>query len=115
MLHQRIAYTSPAAAVIANVVAGTAIEFITRASNLKIFATADVAGDTFGATITMGGDSRVLVPAGSSINLASATGAGPKLDEDFYGEWPIPAGAHLVVSYAGAATHTGRFAFEVNP
>jgi hypothetical protein len=115
MLHQRIPYTSPAAAVIANVLSGTAIEFITRASNLKVFATADAAGDTFGLSMTMGGDSRVLIPAGSSINLASAAGAGPKLDEDFYGEWPIPAGAHLVLSYAGTAAHTGRFAFEVNP
>lgn len=115
MIHQRIAYTAGASGAIANVVAGSPVEYITRASNLKIFATADVAGDTFGLNIVMGGDARVLVPSGTTINLASATGAGPKLDEDFYGEWSVPAGAHVILALTAASTHTGRFAFEINP
>jgi len=115
MIVQRTAYTVPAAGSIANLLSGTAIEFITRASSLKVFAVADTAGDTFGLTMTMGGDSRVLVPAGSTINVAAAAGQGPKMDEDFVSEWGIPAGAHLVLSITGASTHVGRFAFEVNP
>jgi hypothetical protein len=115
MIHQRTAYSIPAAGSITNLVAGTAIEYITRASTLKIFATADSSGDTFGVTIVMGGDARVLVPSGSTINLASATGAGPKLDEDLYGEWGLPQGAHIIVTITGTSGHTGRMAFEVNP
>jgi len=115
MIHQRTQYSIPASGTIANLVAGTAIEYITRPSNLKIFATSDSSGDTFGVTVVMGGDARVLVPSSSTINLASATGAGPKLDEDFYGEWALPQGAHIIVAITGTTGHTGRLAFEVNP
>jgi len=114
--HQRLPYTIPAAGVIANLLSGQGVEYIGRASMLDLFATADVAGDTFGLTQTLGGDVRTIVPAGSSIGLASAAGAGPKLDEDMWlNGVAIPAGAHLILAIVGTAAHTGRFAINVSP
>jgi hypothetical protein len=115
-LHQRLSYTIPAAAAIANLLSGQGVEYIGRASMLDIYATADAAGDTFSLTQTVAGDQKVIVPAGTAINVAAATGAGPKMSEDGYifGA-PVPMGAHLILAILGTSTHTGRFALNIHP
>ncbi len=115
MIVQRVAYVIPAGGVLANALTGLGVEFIGKASNVELHAVADVAGDTMAFNRTTGGDSSILVPAGSPLNGAAAAGQGPKLDEDLVGSWPIPAGSHLLVQVIGVAAHTGRFALLVNP
>lgn len=114
-IHQRVPFTIPAGGAIANALTGLGIEFMGRASAVKLYGTVDTAGPTIGLSYTMGGDSRVLIPAGSPLPAAAAAGQGPKQDEDFMGEWPVPQGAHLVLSVAGVAAITGRFAIDVTP
>lgn len=115
-LHQRFAYVIPAAALIANVFSGAGVEYIGRASMIDLFAVADVVGDTCSFSCTVGGDQKILIPAGTTLNLAAATGAGPKMDEDLYiSGAPVPMGAHLIFSVAGTAAHTGRIAININP
>jgi hypothetical protein len=115
-LHQRFPYVIPAAASIANVLAGAGIEYIGRASMLDLFAAADATGDTFSLSVTIGGDQKIMVPAGTSINVASVSGAGPKMSEDAYVTGaPVAMGSHLILALLGTAAHTGRFAITLNP
>jgi len=115
-LHQRIPYTIPAGGLLANLLTGVGIEYLGRASVVDLWITADAAGDTFGLTRTLGGDQVTLIPVGTSINVASAAGAGPKTDEDIYLTGAaIPMGAHLIMPISGTAAHTGRSAFNVVP
>lgn len=114
-LTQRISYTIPAGGVLANALAGLGVEFLGKASHVRLFGVADTAGDSISFTRTTGGESQVLVPAGSTLNGAAAAGQGPKMNEDYIGEWPVPAGSHLVLSVVGTAAHVGRFALEVSP
>lgn len=112
---RRLTYTIPAGGVLNNALQGLSVEFVGKASVVRLFGVADVAGDTMSLTRTTGGDSQVLVDAGSPLNGAAAAGQGPKLDEDFIGEWPVPAGSHLVLGVVGTAAHVGRFAVELTP
>jgi hypothetical protein len=114
-VHRRISYLIPAAAVITNVLQGTVAEFVGKAQNVRVFGTADAAGDTVSMTMTVGGDSRVLIEAGTALPVAAAVGAGPKIDEDYIGEWQVPQGAHLILAVNGTAAHTGRIAVDIQP
>jgi hypothetical protein len=115
-LHQRFPYVIPAAASISNVLSGAGIEYIGRASMVDLFAVADAACDTFSLSVTVGGDQKIMVPAGTSVNVASVSGAGPKMSEDMYiSGAPVPMGAHLILAVLGTAAHTGRFAITLNP
>ena len=118
MLMQRVSYSQAASTTTANVVAGTAVEYIGRASIIELFGAAFLAAasDTITLTYTVGGDSRVMVPAGSGLNVNAA---GPQtLNDKLLDAYPVPAGSRLIlalVSDATAGTHTGRFMFGVGP
>jgi hypothetical protein len=114
---QTIAYVAPAGLSIANVLAGTGVEYMGRASVVDLYATADIGPDTFGLTYQLGGDARVVVPAGSAINKATAAGAGPIVPFDtVLTDYPLPLGARLVLALtAGVAANTGRFRFFIKP
>jgi hypothetical protein len=116
MLAQTIPWTVPAALSLPNILTGTGIEFVGRASNIDLLIVADQVGQLFGLTYTVGGDSKVMVPPGSSINLAQVAGMGPLALNDFIlQDYPIPAGAHLVLNISGANTNTGRARLVVKP
>jgi hypothetical protein len=108
-----IPYTTAAAATIANVLAGTAVEYIGKATTMTIYGSADAAGDVFNLT-GFGGDSpgMAIVPAGSPVQVASTVGS-VKTNENFIGMFPIPAGTRLVLSVITSAAHTGRFLFAL--
>jgi hypothetical protein len=118
MLTQRISYSQAASVVTANVLAGTGVEYMGRASLLDLYGAAFLAGanDTVGMSYTVGGDSRVMLPAGSGLNVNAA---GPQVAFDgLLDEYPLPLGARLVMqltSDATAGTHAGRFMLVVKP
>ena len=117
MITQRVAYSQAASTTTPNILSGVGIEYIGKASNIDIYAAAFLAGalDTIALSQTVGGNSQIVVPAGSGINVNAA---GPQVAFDGLGTYPIPAGAHLVLaltSDATAGTHTGNFMFVVTP
>jgi anaerobic C4-dicarboxylate transporter len=117
-LVQRVNYSQAASIVTPNILMGTAIEYLGKASLIDLYAAAFLAAanDTIGLTYTQGGDSRVMVPAGSGINVNAA---GPQIAFDaLLSDYPVPQGAHLVLSVtsdATAGTHTGRFMIGLKP
>lgn len=77
-----------------NVIAGHPLEFIGAASVARLLIDADAAGLTQQFLINVGGDQKVPVAAGASVNAAAAAGQGPKDDEDTVANnVPLPAGA----------------------
>jgi hypothetical protein len=117
-LTQRVNYSQAASAVTANVLAGTGVEYIGRASLLDLYGAAFLAAanDTIAMSYTVGGDSRVMLPAGSGLNVNAA---GPQTAFDgLLDDYPLPMGSRLVLSLtsdATAGTHTGRFMLLVKP
>lgn len=97
-----------AAATIPNVLAGTALEYFGQAATLSLYGSADIAGMSMSLSFNRGGDSDLPVPPGSSIGLASTVGK-VKVNEDFIGQWAVPAGSRLVLSVTnpGAASNVG--------
>lgn len=118
MLIQRIDYSQAASSTTVNVLLGKGIEFIGKASLLDMYGAAFLAAaaDQISLNYTVGGDSKVMIPSGTSLNVNAA---GPQtLNDALMSDYPVPAGAHLVlsvVSDATAGTHTGRFMFVVKP
>jgi hypothetical protein len=108
-MSKTIPYTIPAAAVIANVLTGDPTEYWGKAGALTLYGSCDVAGDTFSLAYYSGGDPGiVVVPPGSLVPVASTAGT-VKNNENFIGQFAIPAGSRLVLSIAGTAAHVGRF------
>lgn len=118
MLMQRVSYSQAASTVTANVLAGQGIEYIGKASIIELFGCSKLAAatDTIAMSYTVGGDSRVMIPAGSALNLNAA---GPQsLNDKLLDAYPLPAGSHLVLavtSDATAGTHIGVFMIGVGP
>jgi hypothetical protein len=108
-ISKTIPYTIPAAAVIANVLTGDPTEYWGKAGSLTLYGSCDVAGDTMSLSYYSGGDpGSALIPSGSLIPVASTAGT-VKNNENFIGQFAIPAGSRLVLSVAGTAAHVGRF------
>lgn len=115
-IQKTFAYTIPAAGVIPNLLAGTAFEFLTRASIVSMYATADAAGDTLTLNINQGGDSQSPIPEPSAIHVAEGAGQGPVVPDDVViNQMGINAGSRLVLAVQGVAAHTGRVMFFVTP
>ena len=118
MLVQRVDYSQAASTTTANVLTGKGIEFIGKASLISMWGAAFLAAasDQIGLQYTVGGMSAVMIPSGTGLNVNAA---GPQVQNDgILIKYPVPAGAHLVlslVSDATSGTHTGRFMFEVAP
>lgn len=118
MLIQRIDYSQAASTTTANVLSGKGIEYIGKASLLDMYGAAFLAAasDQITLTYTVGGDSKVMIPSGTGLNVNAA---GPQtLNDALMSDYPVPQGAHLVlalVSDATVGTHTGRFMFVVKP
>jgi len=109
-IQQIIPYTTAAAATIANLLAGTPLEYWGGAGVLTLYGCADAVGpDTYSLSGYQGGNpGMVMVPAGSALSVASTVGA-IKNNENFLGQFAIPANTRLVLSVTTTAAHTGRF------
>jgi hypothetical protein len=118
MLMQRISYSQAASTVTPNILAGTTVEFIGKASVLELFGAAFLAAatDSTALSYTVGGDSRVMIPAGTALNINAA---GPQtLNDKLLDAFPVPLGSHLIMpltSDATVGTHTGRLMVGVGP
>lgn len=85
---------SIAATSTVNVVAGHPIEFIGAPSAARLLIDGDAPGLTQQFLINVGGDQKVPIAAGASVNTAAAAGQGPKDDEDTVASAvPLPAGS----------------------
>jgi hypothetical protein len=111
--HFGVRTSVPATSNVANVLSGSAIEFLQQAIVLTIMANMD--GGGFGNhTLTVNLAAAPLTPIPSSaLNAASSAGT-VKADEDLVlSAFPIPAGGRLVhfVSNSDAAAHNfnGRY------
>jgi hypothetical protein len=107
-----VKYTEPAAATIANLLAGTPVEYIGEAIKLTIYGSADAAGDTHSLSSFRGSEPGALVIPLGPIPVASTAGA-IKTNENFIGQFAIPAGSRLVHNVVGTAAHTGQFLYVV--
>lgn len=77
-----------------NLFLGRPIEFIGVASVARLLMAADALGVNCQWLINVGGTQLVPIAAGTTVNVASVAGAGPKDDEDQMAtNVPIPAGA----------------------
>lgn len=98
-----------------NVFAGRPIEFIGAPSVARLLAIADAIGVQIQWLINVGGQQLVPIAAGTSLNVSSAAGAGPKDDEDTYAtNVAIPAGARSqlnITNTTGAAINVRYRAF----
>lgn len=118
MLVQRFSYSQAASTTTPNVLSGQGIQIIGKASLVDLYGASFLAAavDTIAMQYTVGGDSKVMVPPGSPINLNAA---GPQNQNDeIFQDFPVPAGANLtlsVTSDATAGTHTGKFMMRVKP
>lgn len=107
-----VPYTIPAAATIPNLLAGTPVEYLGGAAVLTMYASCDVAGDTFQLNAFQGNKpGEALVPL-SPLPVASTAGA-VKNNENFVGQFAVPANSRLVLTVNGTAAHVGRFQFLV--
>lgn len=107
-----VPYTIPAAATIPNLLAGTSVEYLGEAAVLTVYASCDVAGDTFAFNAFRGNKpGEALVPL-SPIPVASTAGT-VKTNENFIGQFAVPANSRLVLTINGTAAHVGRFQFLV--
>ncbi len=102
-----------AAATLPNILAGRAFEFFGEAGVLTIYGNGDIAGMSLSLTAFRG--SRVgeaHIPAGSGLGIASTAGK-IKTNEDFIGQYAIPAGSRLILSVTnpGAASN---ITFQLN-
>jgi hypothetical protein len=85
---------SIAASSTVNVLSGHPLEFIGSPSVCRLLIDADAAGVTQQFLINVGGDQKVPIASGASVNAAAAAGQGPKDDEDTVAtNVPLPAGA----------------------
>lgn len=112
---QRVNISQAASLTTPNLLNGTNLQYMGLATVMSIWAAVflALAHDTFALTWSRGAEFGTVVPAGSVINNNPN---GPQQLNDLIGEFPLPAGANLVLpltSDATAGTHTGAFAFAL--
>jgi len=110
--------TSIPATTTTNVFLGRPIEFIGVASVARLLAVADAIGVNFQWLINVGGVQLAPIAAGTTANVSSVAGAGPKDDEDTVASGvAIPAGARsqLNVTNTTAAAINFRYRAIILP
>lgn len=98
---------SIAAGATTNVVLGTLLEFIGVPSILNLWATSDAVAATIMTMqllVNVGATQIVPIAAATPVNIASAAGLGPKLDEDqVAANIALPAGARVQLNVTNPA------------
>jgi hypothetical protein len=113
-MSDRVAAAIGAAATVANVLTGRSSEYFGKAGILTLYGNARIVGMTMSLSFNQGPDSQLPVPPGSALNLASTPGT-VKANEDFVGQWPVPANTRLVLAVVNpGAASTADFALVVS-
>lgn len=81
---------------ISNALAGQPIQYWGKAGVLTIYANADAVGLLWNLNINDGQTNTSVVPQGSGLGAASTVGK-IKTNEDFVGQFAIPAGVQLML------------------
>lgn len=102
-----------------NLFAGTASEFPGGSTPLteQLFMSADALGIQVSMLQNVGGTPLAPVQSGTTVNVATPAGGGPKLDEDLIGTFPVPVGARqaLNVTNTAAAAVVVRYRNFITP
>lgn len=117
MLTDSRAVSIPATSTV-NVFLGQPSEFLGIASVGQLHWTADAAGLNGQLLTNIGGQQNVPVAAGSTLNVASLAGAGPKEDEDMVAtNIPYPAGSRnqLNITNTTGAAIIMRYRHKIAP
>lgn len=95
-----------AGATVANALAGDPIEYQPEPGVVSIYGNGDIAGMSIALSANYGKRGVTLIPPGSSLGVGSTVG-NVKSNEDFIGQFPVDAGARLVLSVTnpGAASN----------
>jgi predicted cupin superfamily sugar epimerase len=99
---------------LANVLSGQPIQYMGKAGVLTIYANGSAAGLQWSLAINDGQSNQQVVPNGSTLSPASTAGK-IKTNEDFVGQFAIPAGVQLqlsVTNTTGGAL-TANFLFVI--
>jgi hypothetical protein len=98
---------SVAAGATVNLFTGRMSEFPGgNAVNEQLFLVADAPGVTVSMLQNVGSTPLAPIQSGTPVNVASVAGAGPKLDEDLLGTFPVPQNTRQalnVTNTSGAA------------
>jgi hypothetical protein len=97
-------------ATIANLLAGQPIQYWGRAGVLTVYGNADAVGLNFSLAINDGQETRMVIPAGSGLGTASTVGK-VKTNEDFLGQFAIPAGVQLILSVTNPTAGAVKVSF----
>jgi len=96
-----------------NVILGRPIEFIGTPSVARLLAAGDALGLNMQWLINVGGNQLAPIAAGSTVNVASVAGAGPKDDEDTVATGvPIPAGARSQLNVTNTTAGAINFRYR---
>lgn len=94
-----------------NILTGSTIEFVGQAATLTLYGTADAAGITHTIFTGMGSQAPSLIAPGSGLGTASTPGS-IKTNENFLGQWAIPAGSRLVHSVTNSTAAAVKVNFQ---
>lgn len=107
-----VAGTIPASGTIPNNLTGQAPEYLGEAAQLTLYGNSNDGATTHSLTGFRGASGEPYVPAGSNVGVASTAGK-VKTNEDFLGQFPVPASTRLVHQVVGTATKTVLFQYVV--
>jgi hypothetical protein len=103
------------ATTVPNALAGLPIEYFGRAAVLTVYGNADAAGILMSLSYNDGQDVKSVVPATSALGVATTAGK-VSTNEDFLGQFALPAGVRLILALTntdGANDHNANFLFVV--
>lgn len=80
-----------------NILTGAPIQFFGRAGILTIYGCADAVGMQHALSINDGQTTTLVIPTTSGLGACSTSGL-VKTNENFVGQFPIPAGVQLIHS-----------------
>lgn len=91
-----IGFTLAAATPNPNILQGQPIQYWGKAGVLTVYGNADTGGDNFNLSINDGQSNVNVIPQGSVLGAATTPGK-VNTNEDFIGQFPIPAGVQLIL------------------
>lgn len=80
-----------------NALSGSPIQYMGKAAVLTIYGNASAAGMSVSLTTNDGQVNNQVIPTGSNLGVASTAGK-VKTNEDFLGQFAIPAGVQLMLA-----------------